>query len=83
MIRDPAIKNDSNSAFIFARSDFVNVVRFHFLRGNRFTITANSTAAKTVCRMNAVTSTGQQASQYMKNGACICTGFCGGQSQYQ
>ena len=43
------VGNEINAACIVARADFVNVVRFHFRRGCRFTVTANRTVRKIVC----------------------------------
>jgi hypothetical protein len=50
------IGDEIKAAMITARTDFVNMFNLsHFpgLRGNRFTSTANSTAANTVCKINA------------------------------
>ena len=61
------IGNQIDAAMIFARSNLVNVVRFHFRRGSRFTITANRTARKIVCKTSCFTSIWLLAT---KNGAC-------------
>ena len=45
--------NQIKAALIFTWADFVNVVRFHFRRGSRFTITTNRTTRKIVCKINA------------------------------
>ena len=50
-----------------ARADFVNVVRFHFRLGCRFTVTANRTARKIVCKTSCFTSISLLAT---KIGAC-------------
>ena len=40
---------------IFARAYFVNVHHFRGFRGNKLTIMAGNTAAKTVCKISGVT----------------------------
>jgi hypothetical protein len=59
--------NQIDAAMIFARSNLVNVIRFHFRRGCRFTTTANRTAGKIVCKTSCFTSIWLLAT---KIGAC-------------
>jgi hypothetical protein len=52
---------------IFARADFVNVVRFHFRRGSRFTITANRTVGRSSARQVVLRRSG-----YWPRNRCVC-----------
>ena len=61
------IADQIDAAMIFARADFVTVVRFHFRLGCRFTVTANRTARKIVCQTSCFTSIWLLAT---KIGAC-------------